>query len=250
MTAKICFTMDNLSDAADLGRGVIDKPRPAGQNPPLETGFPAMLDLYEKYALKITHFVEGWNGEAHPDIVADIVQRGHTLGMHGWVHEKWSELAADEERRLAQKATEKLEQAAGVRPQAFRAPGGKRTPQTTAILSELGYRIDASEPEQPGELQISQLSETLWNVPYKRVCVDATHWLWDKQPVAAVAEQWQELLRETREQDHYLIFVWHPHVMGIEPAYLELGDAILDQVCSDEAYQVLTLEELLVGHQA
>ena len=167
MTAKICFTMDNLSDAADLGRGVIDKPRLPGNRPALEQGFPALLKLFESFDIKVTHFLEGWNGEAHPDIVADILKRGHSIGMHGWQHEAWSELSLEQELELAEKSTGALEKAAGVRPRSFRAPGGKRTANTVKIISELGYEIDSSLNEQGVDGgEIKALTNTLWHVPH------------------------------------------------------------------------------------
>jgi peptidoglycan/xylan/chitin deacetylase (PgdA/CDA1 family) len=249
MTAKICFTMDNLSDAADLGRGVIDKPRTPGQRPHLEIGFPALLDLYADYGLSITHFIEGWNGEHHADLLEDILNRGHRIGMHGWVHEAWSTLGPDEERELAEKATLALEAATGVRPQAFRAPGGKRTANTAGILTELGYRIDASESGKH-ELQITPLSDALWNIPYRRVCVDATHWLWDNKALADVETLWMKHLQTAAANDEYIIFVWHPHVMGVKHEQLELGRRILEYTSSDPVYRILTLEELLTEFQA
>ncbi len=249
MTARICFTMDNLSDAADLGRGVIDKPRPPGQRPHLEIGFPALLDLYADYGLSITHFIEGWNGEHHADLLQDILNRGHRIGMHGWVHEAWSTLPVDEERDLAEKATLSLEKATGVRPRAFRAPGGKRSDHTAAILTELGYRIDASESGSE-DLQITALSDSLWNIPYRRICVDASHWLWDNKPLADVEALWMQQLQTAAEKGEYLIFVWHPHVIGVNPAQLELGRRILEYTSSDPSFRVLTLEELLAEFQA
>jgi peptidoglycan/xylan/chitin deacetylase (PgdA/CDA1 family) len=249
MTARVCFTMDNLSDAADLGRGLIDKPRAPGERPHLEVGFPALLDLYADFGLSITHFIEGWNGEYHADLLQDILKRGHRIGMHGWVHEPWSTLDPDKERELAQRATEALEVATGVRPRAFRAPGGKRTAQTAGILTELGYRIDASESGKE-DLQITALSDSLWNIPYRRVCVDATHWLWDDKAVDAVEKLWMQQLETAARQDEYVIFVWHPHVMGVNPDQLELGRKILQITSSQQEFRILTLEALLKEHQA
>ncbi len=244
MTGTICFTMDNLSDAADLGRGLIDRPRPPGQRPHLEIGFPALLDLYAEYGLSITHFIEGWNGEHHADLLQEILQRGHRIGMHGWVHEAWSTLEKDEEWKLAERATVSLEKATGVRPTAFRAPGGKRTAHTASILSELGYQIDASESGKE-VLQVEALTDSLWNIPYRRVCVDATHWLWDDKPVAEVEALWMQVLETAAENNDYVIFVWHPHVMGVNPEQLKLGKQILDYATTDSAYRILSLQELL-----
>src|SRR5687768_16697332 len=105
MSVLVCFTMDNLGDAADLGRGVIQQPRKPGERPALERGFPAMLDLFDQFGIRITHFLEGWNGEQHPEAIQELLGRGHQLGMHGWQHENWASLHDAQARELAEKAT-------------------------------------------------------------------------------------------------------------------------------------------------
>ncbi len=247
MTAKICFTMDNLSDAADLGRGIIDKPRLPGQRPALEQGFPAMLDLYDKYGVKVTHFLEGWNGEAHPDIVEDLINMGHSVGMHGWQHEAWSELSLDQETELMNRSTDALHQASGVRPTAFRAPGGKRTANTVKLLSEFGYTIDSSmnaQNEDGGEIQA--LTNTLWHVPYLEATIDARQWLQKSIPAKEVELSWHNLLEGACEKDGFLVFIWHPHVMGVSTEYLEVGESVLQKVSQDKEFKIVTLEDLVL----
>src|SRR5262245_41601271 len=117
--AIACFTFDNLGEAAEIGRGELRAPREPGSDPSLAVGYPRLFALLERRALRASFFVEGWNGEHHPQAVREIALRGHELGMHGWVHERWSELAPDEEARLAERATRALERAAGVRPLGF-----------------------------------------------------------------------------------------------------------------------------------
>ena len=238
--------MDNLSDAADLGRGVIDKPRPPGQRPALEQGFPAMLDLYDRYGVKVTHFLEGWNGEAHPDIVTDLLDMGHSVGMHGWQHEPWSELSFDQEIELMGRSTDALHQASGVRPTAFRAPGGKRTPNTVKLLADFGYTIDSSmnsQGEDGGEIQA--LTDSLWHVPYLEATIDARQWLQKSIPAKEVEISWHNLLEHTREHDGFLLFIWHPHVMGVNAEYRLVGESILQKVAQEKYFKIVTLDDLV-----
>lgn len=100
--AVACFTFDNMAEAADVGAGNREGPLPPGLDPSLATGFPRVVDLLDRHAVRATFFVEGWNAIHHTYAVADIVRRGHELGMHGRVH------------------------AAGIRPRGFHAPGGRR----------------------------------------------------------------------------------------------------------------------------
>jgi len=92
----------------------------------LDEGTTRLLDVFERRGLTTTVFVEGRHGEERPEQVAEIVERGHEVGMHGWAHEQWDALEPSEETGLAFKATHVLTAAAGQRPRGFRAPGGAR----------------------------------------------------------------------------------------------------------------------------
>lgn len=245
MTARVCFTMDNLGDAADLGRGVISTPRNPGERPALEKGFPALLDLYRRFGITITHFIEGWSAGAYPDAVARLLDGGHSLGMHGWQHELWSGLEYERALEIATRATEAIE-IAGMRPRSFRAPGGKRTRFTSEILTQLGYTIDSSLcPSGQDGGEVSRLSRTLWSAPWEWVGVDASHWLWQKKDNDTVARDWRAALDTAAGAGKYFIFIWHPHVMGISPERLKVGECILDYVTSSDDFHLVTLDELI-----
>lgn len=47
---------------------------------------PLLLDLLEKYHAKATFFIVGTKARAYPDIVREIHQRGHTVGIHNDTH--------------------------------------------------------------------------------------------------------------------------------------------------------------------
>src|SRR6478735_12241367 len=106
--AVACFTFDNMGEAADVGAGRLGGPLPDGEEPSLAIGYPALFELLDRYGVRASFFVEGWNGRHHPAAVRAIVARGHELGMHGWTHEEWEALDADAEQALATRATEAL----------------------------------------------------------------------------------------------------------------------------------------------
>lgn len=236
--------MDNLGDAADLGRGVINEPRPPGERPALEKGFPALLDLYSRFNIKITHFVEGWSAEAYPDYIAMNLEKGHSLGMHGWQHELWSSLEYNQAMDIASRATEAIA-GAGAQPKAFRAPGGKRTRFTSEIITNLGYTIDSSLcPSGQDGGEICQLTKTLWSAPWEWVGVDASHWLWQKKANEVVLQDWRQTLDNCADNNRYMLFIWHPHVMGIDKERLAVGEQILEYVCNSDRFVIATIDQL------
>lgn len=48
---------------------------------------PRTLDLLDQLGMRATFFVLGHLAEAHPDLVSEILRRGHTIGSHGHRHE-------------------------------------------------------------------------------------------------------------------------------------------------------------------
>ena len=47
---------------------------------------PAVLDLLDEFSAKATFFLIGKHAKAHPEIVEEIKQRGHAIGLHGFNH--------------------------------------------------------------------------------------------------------------------------------------------------------------------
>jgi peptidoglycan/xylan/chitin deacetylase (PgdA/CDA1 family) len=216
----------------------------------LDKGTGRLLDVLERRNVRATCFVEGRHGEERPEAVAEVVHRGHELGMHGWAHEPWHELDVDRERELATRATACLERAAGVRPQGFRAPGGERTEHTAAILRTLGYRYDASlgEGMQPGMLR-----PDLAQVPFVWSGVDGLYYLADPPADAGdVEKQWVDALAEVSEKGGLFLTVCHGEITGASPERLAAFDAVVARA-QDDGFDIVTVgdvaERVLVGEQ-
>ena len=57
-----------------------------------KVGVPRILDLLEEYGIKGSFFVPGHTAENHPNIVPDLLERGHEVAHHGYIHERPSSL--------------------------------------------------------------------------------------------------------------------------------------------------------------
>lgn len=237
MPTQICFTLDNLGDAADLYRGNIAEPRPEGTNYALEVGVPSLLEMFNRHQIPLTYFVEGWSAERYPDILREIAQR-HQIGMHGWQHEIWELLSDEEAELLAIRATTAITETLGHPPQAFRAPGGKSTAHTQRVLARLGYEIDASFAEHAVP---SSPQDKLVNTPYQWSGVDATHWLWHKRSPQDALQHWRNAIENAVATDTPCIFIFHGHVMGMHSERLAIGEALIQQVRADSRLEIVTL---------
>lgn len=243
--AIACFTFDNMAEASEIGAGTLAGPRAPGGDRALVDGQPRLLDLLDAHGVKASFFLEGWNGVHHPDAVREVVRRGHELGMHGWLHERWSELDPVTERTLAERATAALADAAGVRPAGFRAPGGARTEHTESILLELGYAYDAS---LEGGMRPGRLPRGLPQVPFVWTGVDGFFWLReDPAPPEQVAQRWLAKLEGVAERGGLFVLVCHAHVTGLVPERVAVLDRLLARAVADPRVGVRTVGEVAAG---
>ncbi len=242
LKSTACFTFDNMAEAADVGAGRRQDPGADGTDESLTVGFPNLYRLLAAHRVRATFFVEGWNGVHHPAAVREIVERGHELGMHGWTHEPWAALDPATERERAAEATAALAEASGVRPVGFRAPGGSRSQATADVLSDLGYRYDASlgDGMRPG-----RLSSGLAQVPFVWPCVDGYFYLRaDPPPPAAVRDRWLARLAEVAEAGGLFLLVCHAFLTGVDDERLAALAAVIAAAVADDRVTIRTAGEI------
>jgi len=122
---------------------------PAWQDYPsyLDIAVPRVLDILERRRLTISFFIVGQDAamERNHRAIRAISAAGHEIGNHSFKHEPWLHLysAADIAADL-RAADDAIHGATGVRPTGFRGPGYSLSEDTLEVLSELGYRYDAT----------------------------------------------------------------------------------------------------------
>lgn len=101
---------------------------------------PLVLDALRERRARATFFLVGEAALAHPDLVRDIVDRGHELALHGHTHDAMPSLPV--RRRAASLASGRraVATAGGRPPRWFRAPYGEQTPGTVVAARLLGMR--------------------------------------------------------------------------------------------------------------
>ncbi len=96
---------------------------------------PRVLDLLDEAGVKATFFVIGKKAAAHPEIVRDIAERGHAVGIHSHVHDRLLTLRSPDTvgDDLAE-AIATVEGITGLRPTLFRPPVGLTSPRIARAL--------------------------------------------------------------------------------------------------------------------
>ena len=62
-----------------------------------KVGVPRILNLMDEYGLKASFFIPGFTAEQYPDLVKEILARGHEVAGHGYMHLRPAELTLEEE---------------------------------------------------------------------------------------------------------------------------------------------------------
>jgi peptidoglycan/xylan/chitin deacetylase (PgdA/CDA1 family) len=104
----------------------------------------AVLELLRAHDARATFFVLGHKVEAHPEVVREIHAAGHTLGIHGFQHDRlFSFRSPGYARRQVERTRQAIASACGVSPSLFRPPVGFASYRTFRGAERAAARVIA-----------------------------------------------------------------------------------------------------------
>jgi peptidoglycan/xylan/chitin deacetylase (PgdA/CDA1 family) len=222
----VSFTFDFDAESAWLGGFKVDSPSALSRGAyGANEGVPRILRLLDRYNLPATFFVPGDTAERHPDETRAIVNAGHEIGHHGYLHEAPHLLNSDEERTMIERGLEALERIAGKRPRGYRSPSWELSTSTFRLLEEYGFEYDASllGADRPHWVRDGDRQTTLVEVPSAWELTDSGHFMMvpsagmpgGKAP-SHVEEVWREDFDGLYEEGGDVCFVltMHPQIIG------------------------------------
>lgn len=108
------------------------------------TGVPRVLDLLRRHELRATFFAPGFTAERYPSVIRAIVDAGHEVAHHSYLHESTAGMSRADEAAMIDRALDALDRVAGVRPAGYRAPMWEINRHTPDLLVERGFAYDSS----------------------------------------------------------------------------------------------------------
>jgi peptidoglycan/xylan/chitin deacetylase (PgdA/CDA1 family) len=183
-----------------------------------------VLALLDKHAVAASFFVPAVSAMLHQDSMKAIIQsKRHEVGLHGWIHERNSQLDAATERELLTRASKALEAATGQRPVGMRTPSWDYSPHTIQIAKELGLLYDSSlmADDRPYEVLAAGQPTGIVELPVEWILDDYPYFWMDRASTVRptmtpdeVYSIWKAEFDVAYDERGMLILTMHPHVIG------------------------------------
>lgn len=180
-----------------------------------QVGVYRILEVFERYRVRATFFVPGWDVERYPAVMEAIANAGHELAGRGYANENFVTLAPDEQHEVLERSEHTFLRAFGSKPAGWRGPSGlagvndpgQRLPipgslmssDTRPILSERGYRYDSSfcDDDLPYVVE-SRDGQRMVELPHFPTASDRTYYEHHRLPWV-VSDAWREELSAVHE---------------------------------------------------
>ncbi len=188
-------------------------------------GVPRILKMLETHRVPVSFFIPAVSGELHPDAVDAILKSPlrHEIGVHGWVHERLTDLSPDEERRLTRRAFDFWTERLGHKPAGIRTPSWDFTGETLALIRGLGFLYDSSlmGDDRPYEILAEGKPTSLIELPVEWILDDFTYYSYDRASYAYhrmsdndVFEIYRAEFDKAYEEGTMFLLTMHPFVTG------------------------------------
>ncbi|MFP6681286.1 MAG: polysaccharide deacetylase [Gammaproteobacteria bacterium] len=149
-----------------------------------EVGTIRLLNLFKKYKLKTSFFIPAHSIETFPEPMKRVVDDGHEIGAHGYLHENPIAMTSEQEEAVLAKSINVIEKLSGQKPRGYVAPWWEMSASTAALLQKYGFQYDHSQGYRDFQPFYARVGDS-WNV------IDYTK----------KAEEWMKPLTHGKEID-------------------------------------------------
>ena len=215
---------------------------------------PRILSLLETQGIPATFFIPAISAQLHPETVDRILaaRQGHEIGLHGWLHERISELSPEEERSLTTRAFEWWTRRLGRSPRGIRTTSWDFTAETLSIIRDLGFLYDSSlmGDDRPYEIVTDGIPTGLVELPVEWILDDYTYYSFDwathsyhRNSDTGVYEIYRAEFDGARQEGTLFLLTMHPFVTGHRSRLAAL-ERLIDHMVAAPGVWFATLEQI------
>ena len=183
---------------------------------------PRLVEICRHFGIKQTVFTPGWCVEQYPEAVALLVEHGHEIAHHGWLHERPNQLTAEDEATVMQHGIDAIAKATGRPPAGYRAPSGAFSPTTAELLARHGFAYDASLGGDDVPYMVASAAGQVLELPADHAMDDWCqyvnsrdfNWPLPIQSPAAATALFREEFDAAWTYGGMFVTIWHPFVSG------------------------------------
>lgn len=219
-------------------------------------GLGRILDVLDKNETPASFFVTGVTAMLYPETLQAILERGrHEIGVHGWVHERPSELPKNVESKLLERAIDEIQAVIGRRPVGYRSPAWEFSDDTLQLLLDQNFLYDSGmmADDEPYEIVIDGEPTGLLEIPVEWIRDDAPHFQRGRSlSPDSVYEIWSAEFETAYQEGGLFQLTMHPRIMGHRSrtvmlerliAYMKQHDAVWFATHEQVARYVLELSK-------
>jgi peptidoglycan/xylan/chitin deacetylase (PgdA/CDA1 family) len=180
------------------------------------------------------------------ELVAEVHARGHTIGLHGWMHEPFHLLSRPDAERVIYDSLAAF-RLLGIAPRGFRAPGGIRGPHCEDVLRKFEIEFDSSVDETASALQPDMLSSGIPNVPWQWPMIDYYQYFMHpdgEQSPEAVTAYYSRAVEDAARTGGYAAFIFHGFVSGVDEQRLQVLDGLFRKVLADDRLELIAVHDI------
>lgn len=211
-------------------------------------GVPRILDLLDRHAIQASFFVPGFTAERHPDLLRDMIARGHEVGHHGYLHERPDFVDEAEEERIMVRGLDVLESITGRRPRGYRSPAWELKPTSPALLKKYGFVYDSSLMGDDEPYLIDAGAGKLLEIPIQWMNDDWAYFGFCSIPSLGngisspqtVFDTWSEEFAGYYDIGGCYVLTMHPFVIG-RPSRQRLLDRLIHYIEGFDGVWITTL---------
>ena len=250
--ACVALSFDSDHETSTLRHGDVSPGKLSQGQYGARVGVPRILRLLDFHDIKASFFVPAVVAMLHPDEQRAVVDQGHEIGIHGWIHEFNGSLPPADERDLQFRAADVLERVTGVRPVGIRTPSWDFSPRTLSISREMGLLYDSSlmADDEPYEILEDGEPTGMVELPVEWIRDDAVYFNMDRMSSlrpytapSAVLEIFMSEFDEAYRENGLFLLTMHPHFIG-HRSRLAMLDRLIRHIKSHDDIWFATHQEV------